>query len=77
MLDTARLAKTAARSWFKITITATSTIAAAFSAFIVPSKPFVVELARYKIKLANGIMVYRSQEETRELTNFIEEFPSL
>ena len=77
MLDTARPAKTAPRSWFKTTITATSTIAAAFSALVVPSKPSIVELARYKTKLANGIIVYRSQEETRELTNLVEEFPSL
>ena len=77
ILDTARPAKTAARSWFKTTVTATSTIAAAFSAFVAPSKPSTVELVRYKIKLANGIIVYRSQEETRELTNLIEEFPSL
>ena len=77
MLDTARPAKIAARSWFKTTITATSTIVAAFSALVAPSKPSIVELARCKIKLANGIIVYRSQEETRELTNLIEEFPSL
>ena len=77
MLDTARPAKTAARSWFKTTIAATSTIAAAFSALVAPSKPSTVELARCKTKLANGIIVYRSQEETRELTNLIKEFPSL
>ena len=77
ILDTARPAKIAARSWFKIIVAAISTIAAAFSALVAPSKPSTVELTRYKIKLANGIIVYRSQEETRELTNLIEEFPSL
>ena len=77
ILDTARPAKIAARSWFKTTVTATSTIAAAFNALVAPSKPSIVELVRCKIKLANGIIVYRSQEETRELTNLIEEFPSL
>ena len=77
MLDTARPAKRAARSWFKTTVAATSTIAAAFSALVAPSKPSTMELARYETKLANGIIVYGSQEQTRELTNLVEEFPSL